>query len=150
MPSLSRSRRRPLPTRSFVFGCALLSGVAFGACKTEELHPDVEQKKWTGILDPQHRKVDMLFVIDGSPALAQNNLIGNFPALMTALQADPAGLPDLHIAVVSSDMGAHASIPGCIATGANGEFQHTARGTCSATNLEAGATFITNGGGVTN
>ena len=159
MRTLSRSSRRPLPTRSLVFAGALLPCLALGACKTAELHPPdndagVRPNRWIGSFDPLHRNVDILFLIDDSSgmALAQNNLIRNFPTFMTALQADPAGLPNLHIGVVSADMGAgDGSIPGCDSTrGKNGVLQYTARGTCSATNLQLGTTFISNVDGVTN
>jgi hypothetical protein len=71
---------------------------------------------------------------------------------MTRLQDPPYGLPNIHIAVVSQDMGAgDGSISSCDATGGkNGIFQYTARGTCTATNLQAGATYISNIGGVAN
>jgi len=95
------------------------------------------------------RKVDMLFVIDDSSEmrLAQDNFMRNFPALMTRLM-DPPGLPDLHIAVISTDMGAgDGSISGCDASGGkNGIFQYTPRGSCTATGLAPGATFIADDG----
>ena len=99
------------------------------------------------------RKLDMLFVIDDSPEvrLPQDNLIRNFPSFLTRLM-DPPGLPDLHIAVISTDMGAgDGSIASCDATdGKNGVFQHTARGTCMSTGLDPGATYIADNGLVRN
>jgi len=99
------------------------------------------------------RNVDILFVIDDSSNTArlQRKLIMNFPILMSRLQ-DPPGLADLHLAVVSTDMGAgDGSIGGCDASGGkNGAFQFAARGNCSATGLEPGATYISNVGGVKN
>jgi len=99
------------------------------------------------------RKVDMLFVIDDSSSvrLLQDNLNRNFPTFLSRL-SDPPGLPDLRIAVISIDLGAgDGSIAGCNATGGkNGIFQYTARGTCSATNLQAGATYISDIAGVRN
>jgi len=99
------------------------------------------------------RKLDMLFVIDDSPEvrLPQDNLIRNFPSFLTRLM-DPPGLPDLHIAVISTDMGAgDGSIASCDATGGkNGVFQHTARGTCMSTGLDPGATYIADNGLVRN
>jgi len=54
------------------------------------------------------RPIDILFVIDNSPSMdpKQAALAANFPAMIAALQALPSGLPDLHIGVVSSNMGA--------------------------------------------
>jgi hypothetical protein len=95
------------------------------------------------------RKLDMLFVIDDSSEmrLAQDNFIRNFPTFMTRLM-DPPGLPDLHIAVISTDMGAgDGSISGCDASGGkNGIFQYAPRGSCTATGLAPGATFIADDG----
>ena len=75
----------------------------------------------------------------------------NFPILMQRLE-DPPGLADLHLAVVSTDMGAgDGSIAGCDANGGkNGVFQFAPRGGCGASGLEPGATYISNVGGVKN
>ena len=53
-------------------------------------------------------KLDLLFMIDDSPSMQeeQANLARNFPRLIDELKKMPAGLPDLHLGVVSSDMGA--------------------------------------------
>jgi len=101
-----------------------------------------------------NRDVDILFLIDDSSemTLQQTNLINNFPTFMTTLQSAPQGLPNLHIAVVSQDMGAgDGTIAGCNATsGDQGIFRYVARGTCTTTNLQQGATFISNIGGQAN
>jgi len=113
-----------------------------------------DPNRWVGVLSPAiNRNIDILFMVDDSSSmeLQQANLIRNFPTFMTRLQ-DPPGLPNVHIAVVSQDMGAgDGSIASCDATGGkNGIFQYTARGTCTATNLQAGATFISNIAGTAN
>jgi hypothetical protein len=100
-----------------------------------------------------NRNVDILFLIDDSDGmrLAQVNLERNFPAFITALEGLPGGLPDLHLAVVSSDMGAgDGSISGCAREGKAGIFQYTNRGSCVTTTLAAGATYISNVDGVAN
>ena len=63
-------------------------------------------RPWGGSVP--NRNVDMLFLIDDSAfmRLPQMNLERNFPAFVAALDALPGGRPNLHIAVVSSDMGA--------------------------------------------
>jgi hypothetical protein len=100
-----------------------------------------------------NRNVDMLFLVDDSSSmrLSQDNLNRNFPQFMTRLM-DPPGLPNIHVGVISSDMGAgDGSVSGCDSTGGkNGVFQYTARGTCSTTGLQDGQTFISNIGGVAN
>jgi hypothetical protein len=52
--------------------------------------------------------LDILFLVDNSPSMAeeQNNLRRNFPVLIDELRKIPGGQPDLHIGVVSSDLGA--------------------------------------------
>jgi len=94
-------------------------------------------------------KVDILFVIDDSSEmrLSQDNLMRNFPAILTRLM-DPPGLPDLHIAVISTDMGAgDGSIAGCDMTGGkNGIFQYQPTGGCTSSGLAPGATFIADDG----
>ena len=59
------------------------------------------------LLSPQ-REVDILFVIDNSPSMdpKQAALAANFPRMMEQLQNLSGGMPDVHIGVISSDMGA--------------------------------------------
>ena len=101
-----------------------------------------------------NRNVDMLFLVDDSSSmrLSQANLERNFPTFMTTLKNAPQGLPNVHVAVISSDMGAgDGSVASCTADGGkNGIFQYTARGNCAATNLQPGATYISDSGGVKN
>jgi len=109
--------------------------------------------RWTGNVSASiNRNVDVLFLIDDSSSmrLLQDKLIQSFPAFITRLQ-DPPGLPNIHIAVVSQDMGAgDGSIASCSRTGLGGLFQSTPRGTCTSTGLQAGATFIKDVGGARN
>jgi hypothetical protein len=53
-------------------------------------------------------KLDLLFMIDDSLSMEeeQSNLTRNFPRLMDELKNLPSGFPDLHVGVVSSDLGA--------------------------------------------
>jgi hypothetical protein len=53
------------------------------------------------------RDVDILFLVDDSPSTAdkQANLATSFPAFVNTLSALPEGLPDVHIGVVTSDVG---------------------------------------------
>lgn len=54
--------------------------------------------------------LDLLFVIDDSPTMIdkQRSFQSAFPQLLGALATAPGGLPNLHVAVVSSDMGTSA------------------------------------------
>jgi hypothetical protein len=106
-----------------------------------------------GPIDGSPRSVDILFMIDNSAAtsLLQANLARNFPTFISTLENAPGGLPNLHLAVITSDMGAgDGSISSCSREGDAGRFQYTARGPCTATNLDPGATFISDVGGVRN
>src|SRR2546421_1616394 len=85
--------------------------LALWACTAHELvapdpHPEQETHQ-SYELNPI-RDIDILFVIDDSPSMAdkQGNLRKNFPAFITELKKIPGGLPNVHIAVVSSDLGA--------------------------------------------
>lgn len=57
------------------------------------------------------RDLDLLFVIDNSTSMAdkQARLVDNFPVFIAALESLPAGMPNLHLAVVTTDMGTTAS-----------------------------------------
>jgi hypothetical protein len=86
------------------------------------------------------RGLDLLFVIDDSPGMAdiQLNLAAGFPSLVDTLSTLPGGLPDLHLGVVTSDMGTSSvgfTTPappigqigngGCSGTGKGGVLQMT-------------------------
>lgn len=73
----------------------------------------------------QMRQLDLLFMIDnsGSVTQEQNSLLRHFPAFIKALEALPGGLPDLHIAIVSPDLGAGPTArDGCRPGGDGGRF----------------------------
>ena len=57
------------------------------------------------------RDVDLLFLIDDSPSMLdkQVSLKANFPNFINALDALPGGRPNLHIGVVTSDLGTSAA-----------------------------------------
>ncbi len=59
---------------------------------------------------PNH-DLDMLFVIDNSPSMAdkQQNLANNFPNFINQLNASEGGLPNVHIGVVNTDLGTKGS-----------------------------------------
>jgi len=155
-----RSRRRLFRALGWLSLAAVAPGLV--ACNARTLEPPTvvpEPSNRGSIVISANRNVDLLFLIDDSLSMAnsQNNLRRNFPAFMAALKALPGGLPNVHIAVVSSDMGAgDGSVGGCNATGGkNGVFQYNppvapvGQQPC-ATNLDAGATYISDIGGVRN
>src|SRR5262249_12254666 len=89
--------------------------------------------------EPHGRKIDMLFMIDNSLSMQplQTKLAASFPPLIQVLKDLPGGLPDLHIGVISSSMGAgqELGIPQCAPGGDGGRLQFAPTGTCTATGL---------------
>jgi hypothetical protein len=101
----------------------------------------------TGTLEAKGApKIDVLFVIDdwASTTTQVGKLATQIPTFMQVLKKLPTGLPDVHIAVVTADMGADTggASSTCSATGDGGAFRSGPVGACTATTLEAGATFI--------
>ena len=75
--------------------------------------PNPQQETDFTILASPEREVDILVMVDNSPSMdpKQSRLAHNFPLMMQVLEnlPDPSGgksLPDVHIGVVDSDMGA--------------------------------------------
>src|SRR4051794_18691035 len=85
---------------------ALLVGVPLiGACVRDPQHPpEPPERSDVMTVTPN---LDLLFVIDDSPTMAdkQNSLQRAFPALLAELSATEGGLPNLHLGVVSTDLG---------------------------------------------
>jgi hypothetical protein len=99
--------------------------------------------------------LDVLFMIDDSSSMTamQQKLEQQLPLFVSALEGLPTGLPNIHVAVVSSDMGApgdSTSSIGCTSVGDDGQFHSQPEGTCTNSTLQNGATFISNVGGVVN
>jgi hypothetical protein len=75
--------------------------------------------------------VDIVFMIDNSNSMReeQQNLARNFPVFMNALKSLPEGLPNVHIGIVSSDLGTGSvdTVLGCDKPGGDrGIFQNAA------------------------
>jgi hypothetical protein len=91
-------------------------------------------------------EVDILLMVDNSSSMTemQQKLYDQLPLFMQAIQGLPIA-PSLHLAVVSSDLGAPGDATSsiqCTTSGDQGQFQSMPRGTCAATSLTNGATFI--------
>jgi len=84
---------------------------------------------------PNH-DLDVLFMIDDSPSMLdkQESLRASFPTMMDQLALLPDGLPNLHVGVITSDMGTSAldgsvgpaipgSVGGCVNAGKGGALQ---------------------------
>ena len=70
-----------------------------------------ELQEITSLKAIPNRKLDLLFVIDNSPSMLdkQRALAESFPAMIEVLERADGGLPDLHIGVITSDMGTFAA-----------------------------------------
>ena len=76
-----------------------------------------------------NREIDILFVIDNSDSMKeeQDSLAANFPRFIDVLNTIEGGLPDVHIAVVSSDVGIPPfTAEACNGNGDDGLMQNTA------------------------
>jgi hypothetical protein len=100
-----------------------------------------------------NRNIDIVFEIDNSVSMApeQANLVANFPSFINVLKGLPGGLPNVHISVVTSDMGAGAftaSVGGCENPDI-GTFVDQVRAAtdpvCGMAKLNAGQHFIVSG-----
>ncbi|HEY5922441.1 MAG TPA: hypothetical protein VIV11_12255 [Kofleriaceae bacterium] len=117
----------------------LVLGHVFAACAIDRGFSEVQPTPCRHDCDPQpigplNRDVDILFVIDNSPAMLakQTSLKNNFPNFINVLGSVPGGLPNLHIGVVTTDLGTKGAAdpqpgpaigmgPGaCSGTGQNG------------------------------
>jgi hypothetical protein len=101
------------------------------------------------------RNVDVIFMVDDSLGMSpsQSMLISAFSSYTNTLKALPGGLPNLHIGVVSSSMGAgrNASIDHCPQGGDQGMFHTKPLGpSCSKASLNPGQNFIMNVNGQAN
>ena len=94
---------------------------------------------------PTDVSLDLVFVVDnsGSMLAEQQQLTANFPAFIEVLgQLAGGGIPDLHLGVLSSNVGAagQPSVPGCPGQGDDGNFRRGAPGSTCA--LQPGDSFI--------
>ena len=122
----------------------------FWACLDRTLTPP-DNHPSTTVTNKQpatlENKLDILFMIDDSPSMAplQQKLLDQFPVFMNRLKMIPApdgngtALPNIHVAVVSSDTGPgqFLTTPGCHFEGDHGQFQFQPTGTCTTPPLHA-------------
>jgi hypothetical protein len=82
---------------------------AVAACNTEIVVAELEEV--ASLKAIPNRDLDLLFVIDNSGSMAdkQARLAASFPRMMDVLAQLDGGLPNLHLAVVTSDLGTSGS-----------------------------------------
>lgn len=119
---------------------AALALVAGGGCDKrevidEENPPDYCAGGYLGIRMPIQDQLDVLFVLDNSGGMSeeQDLLRAAFDDFLAGLDAGPHGRPDLHVGLVTTDVGAGIGNTGigCSANGHNGRlFTQTAGPDC--------------------
>ncbi len=113
-----------------VFLC--LQFVWIGSCSQSKSDANDGYALVADISIQANHDVDILFVVDNSGGMAeeQASLTANFDRFINALEEDE--LPNLHIGVVSTDLGAGPSdIEGCADNGDDGRLQTTEGISCS-------------------
>ena len=88
----------------------LLCVVLVAACTSQNVVVGDLQEVTSLKAVPNHQ-LDVLFVVDNSPSMLdkQASLAANFPRMIDVLGTLDDGLPDLHIGVVTSDLGTSGS-----------------------------------------
>ncbi|RMH43046.1 MAG: VWA domain-containing protein [Deltaproteobacteria bacterium] len=120
---------RRLP--ALLFAAALVA--AGSACinrEVSEVKPNQNGEQYKDIPVELNRDIDILFVVDNSGSMAeeQNSLEQNFNRFINVLANIEGGLPNVHIGVVSTDVGAGPfNISGCSGEGDNGVLQNVPR-----------------------
>jgi hypothetical protein len=130
------------------------TGASLWACTSRTLEmptvvPGVTQK-WS-VIQKINNNLDLLFMVDNSSSMLamQQKLLVQLPNFLGLLEDLPIK-PNLHVAVVSSDMGAKSDVDiKCTPLGDQGKFFSQPEGACTTT-LTAGDTFISDIDGVAN
>lgn len=116
----------------------LASIAALAGCPDREVSvvdPNQDKEEFKDIPVQLNRDLDLLFMIDNSGSMEeeQASLAANLPVFINVLETIEGGLPNIHLGVISSDMGAGPfNISNCSGNGDNGQLQTQARVTgCS-------------------
>jgi hypothetical protein len=175
---------RFVPTSFSLSTIAIALGVVAASCAQPKVDAPVESRSAAvtpAATGTSPGDLDVLFMIDNSSSMTvmQQKLASRIPGFIAALQSLPSGLPNIHMAVVSSDMGApgdSTSSIGCSRVGDDGQFRFGATGGasgqhpgfdgggtggapggndagapgCAGASLNSGATYISNVDGVAN
>lgn len=115
-----------------VAAAALAAGAAAGCIDLEPLGGHREGRVLVADIPPTIRdSVDLLFVVDNTDTMAakQAELVASFARLRAYLELAEGGLPDLHVGVLSTDMGVGDAfaVEGCSEGGDAAVLQATAR-----------------------
>lgn len=123
-----------MSTRTRLFRCGVLAAVFFVAScpgrEVAEVPPEPNAVPDKKLPVQINRNVDILFVIDDSGSMReeQDSLLENFPNFINVLQNIEGGLPNVHIGVVSTNVGAVDGVSQCGGSGDNGVLKPLAGG----------------------
>jgi hypothetical protein len=137
---------RPIALAPCLVGGFLLLGAACDKHTVSVAHPATVDEtfaltaEWPTFAQSLSSKADILFMVDDSSSMTplQRELEAGFSDFMSALEHLPGGVPDLHIGVVSSSMGAgrDPSVEHCPPGGDRGILQNALVGlTCNGVTL---------------
>jgi hypothetical protein len=103
----------------------------------------------TAFIPGGERSLDVLFMIDNSGSMVplQQQLITNFSAFINPLEQLPGGIPNLHLGIISSSMGAgiYSDVDGCFPEtleNDDGAFHTIGRNPAGCSGLSPGQKFI--------
>jgi hypothetical protein len=171
MPFPRSLRSQPHPHEMHILWTTLVVAVSLlWACNNQKLVAPIGRPalvKSKVFAEKLNRDLDIVFMVDDSPSMKvlQDKLADQFPIFMQVLQGLPNGLPNVHIAVVTQDLGAGAvdlETSGCPIGGDQGQFRFTVgpngkvKGAdgmlkaCTATGLMQGESFISDVAGPDN
>ena len=119
MRMVSRSLLLPM----FVLGLPVLSGCPDRDVSAVDPNQSKEQQKEIPV--SLNRNIDILFMVDNSGSMRQEqeSLGNNFPRFIEVLESIEGGLPNIHLGVISSNVGTAPTNGGgdsCIGQGDNG------------------------------
>ncbi len=93
-----------------------------------------------------NRHIDLLFVVDNSTSMLaeQQQLAANFPQFVNVLAQIEGGLPDIHLGILSSNVGAagQLAVPGCAGAGDDGNLLTGPPGNTCASQFGLQGSFI--------
>src|SRR5688572_472844 len=118
-----------------VLALVLMGAAGCPGREVAKVDPNQAKEQYHDIPVEVNRDIDILFVIDNSGSMAeeQASLATNFNRFVNVLENIEGGLPNIHLGVISSDLGAGPfNISDCDGNGDNGALQNAPRdGACS-------------------
>ncbi len=100
-------------------GLALVAGLLVGCADPEPVVPTAESHVvHFGFRQFSQPMVDVLFVVESSPAMAAHHdrLIASYRRFATVFEGLVGGVPDLHFGVTTADLGGAVAVPAMVAS----------------------------------